>query len=127
MKQVYIHAMLQVLESGVSIETALANLRQVLDKHGHLKILPQILSGLMVELEKATKNNIPKVILASDGAVSDKDIKLALEKISAPTKEWTTVIDSNIIGGLVATFNNKSLDQSYRTKLVDLYQSSVTA
>ena len=127
MKQVYIHALLEVLESGVSIETALTNLRLVLNKRGHGKILPQILSGLMVELEKSTKNNVPKIILATAGTVSDADIKAALEKISAPVKEWTTIIDPNIIGGLVATYNNKSLDQSYRTKLVDLYQAIVAA
>lgn len=127
MKQVYIHALLKVLESGVSIETALANLRVVLDKRGHGKLLPEILKGITLSLELASRNAIPKIIIAAKDAVSDADIKLALEKISAPTKEWNTVVDPNIIGGLVATYNNKSLDQSYRTKLMDLYQSIVTA
>ena len=127
MKQVYIHALLRVLESGVSIETALANLRKVLDKRGHRKLLADILKGLETELANATQNNVPKILLAKAGAVSDAEIKLALEKIAAPTEVWTTVIDTNIIGGLVATYNNKSLDLSYRTKLMDLYQSIVTA
>lgn len=126
MKDTYVHAMLQLIQSGQPIDKVLANLTKVLSSRGHRKLHGAILSDLMRKLELAQENSLPKVTLAKEGSVSDAEIKAALAKLFVPHDEYRVVYNPNIIGGLIATYQSKQLDQSYQTKLRELYQSIIT-
>ncbi len=127
MKDTYVHAVLELLSSGESAETVLVNLKKVLAARGHSKLHASILSSLATKLQLETEHNLPKVVLAKEGSVSEAEIKRALSTLSAPNDNYSVTYNPNIIGGLIATFQSKQLDQSYQTKLRELYQSIITA
>ena len=127
MKDTYVHAVLELLSAGESVETVLVNLTKVLASRGHSKLHGAILNNLVQKLELVKESSMPKVTLAQEGSVSDVEIKAVLAALSAPTGEYKVTYNPNIIGGLIATYQSKQLDQSYQTKLRELYQSIITA
>lgn len=127
MKDTYVHAMLELIQAGQPIESVLANLKKVLASRGHLKLQAAILNSVAIQLESVMEENVPKVVLAHEGAENETAIKKALVLLGAPETEYTVSYNPNIIGGLIATYKSKQLDQSYQTKLRDLYQSIITA
>ncbi|MBY0538004.1 F0F1 ATP synthase subunit delta [Patescibacteria group bacterium] len=126
MKDTYVHALLELIQSGQPIDTVLMNLTKVLASRGHSKLHGSILNDLMHALELAQENSLPKVTVAKEGSVSEAEIKAALVKLSVPHDEYKVTYNPNIIGGLIATYQSKQLDQSYQTKLRELYQSIIT-
>ena len=127
MKDTYVHAMLELIQAGQPIETVLANLKKVLASRGHLKLQASILNSVAIKLESVMAVNVPTVVLAHEGAESEATIKKALTLLGAPEAEYAVSYNPNIIGGLIASYKSKQLDQSYQTKLRDLYQSIITA
>lgn len=127
MKDTYVHALLELIQIGQPIDTVLTNLTKVLASRGHSKLHGAILTDVMHKLELAQENSLPKVTLAKEGSVTDAEIKTALAKLSVPHDDYKVVYNPNIIGGLIATYQSKQLDQSYQTKLRELYQSIITA
>lgn len=126
MKDTYVHAVLELIQAGQPIETVLQNLKKVLVTRGHMKLHAAILANLTIKLELLTKASQPKIVLASTDGANEADIKKALSKLSAP-EQYAVTVNPNIIGGLIATYKSKQLDQSYQTKLRELYQSIITA
>jgi len=124
MEKVYVQAVMELLESGSKIETVLGNLRIVMEKRGHAKALPTVLRAVVRALEQGTMESVATITVArdSDVAALKADIKSALATLGADDSH-TTIIDDTIIGGLIATYNHRQIDQSYRTKLSNLYQS----
>ncbi|MES2966308.1 MAG: F0F1 ATP synthase subunit delta [Patescibacteria group bacterium] len=127
MKDTYVHAVLELIQAGQPIETVLANLKKVLATRGHLKLHGSILNTVMTQLEAALATEVPTVVLAREGAVTDAAIKNALAQLGASDADYRVSYNPNIIGGLIATYKSKQLDQSYQTKLRELYQSIITA
>lgn len=126
MKDTYVHAVIELIQAGQPIETVLTNLKKVLASRGHLKLHSAILGSLATLIEAETDAKVPKVVVAHKDSVSEADIKKALSKLSAP-EQYVVTVNPNIIGGLIATYESKQLDQSYQTKLRELYQSIITA
>lgn len=124
MEKVYVTAVLELLESGSQVETVLGNLRTVMTNRGHLKALPAVLRDVERALMQSKDSTAAVVTLAraSDTEALASDIKTALATLGADAKDVTTVIDDTIIGGIIATYNHRQIDQSYRTKLTTLYQ-----
>ena len=127
MKDTYVHAVLELIQAGQPIESVLANLKKVLASRGHLKLQAAILNSVAIKLESVMEVNIPKVVLAHEGAETEATIQKALALLGAIESEYSVSYNPNIIGGLIATYKSKQLDQSYQTKLRDLYQSIITA
>ena len=124
MEKVYVQAVMELLESGSKVETVLGNLRAVMEKRGHAKALPTVLHAVVRALEQGTSESVATITVARDADVTalKADIKSALVTLGADGAH-TTIIDDTIIGGLIATYNHRQIDQSYRSKLVTLYQS----
>lgn len=124
MEKVYVQAVVELLNAGSDIETVLGNLRAVVASRGHSKALPAVLRAVARALEEGTEESSAVVTVAreSDVVTLAAEIKSALATLGI-TGTFTTEIDDTIIGGLVATYNHRQIDQSYRSKLVTLYQS----
>ena len=124
MEKVYVQAVMELLESGSNIETVLVNLRTVMTTRGHAKALPTVLRAVVRALEQQSDTSVPAVTVArpSDTVALAAEIKSALSTLGA-NGAHTVTVDDTIIGGLIATYNHRQIDQSYRTKLSNLYQS----
>lgn len=127
MKQNYVTAVLELLQTDMSSEVVLRNLETVLAARGHSKLLPSILLSLLGELSRLNKSAVATVVLAKENSVEGSAITEALKKLSAPTTGYTVKINPKVIGGFIATYKSKEIDQSYQTKLRELYQSIITA
>lgn len=124
MEKVYVHAVMELLEGGSNIETVLGNLRIVMEKRGHAKVLPTVLRAVVRALEQGGAESVATITVAreADATALTADIKAALTALGADGAH-TTIVDDTIIGGLIATYNHRQIDQSYRTKLLNLYQA----
>jgi F0F1-type ATP synthase delta subunit len=124
MEKVYVQAVMELLESGSKVETVLGNLRAVMTARGHAKALPAVLRAVVRALEQGSTESVATITIARAGDESalTADIKSALATLGA-AGEHTIIVDDTIIGGLIATYNHRQVDQSYRTKLNALYQS----
>jgi F0F1-type ATP synthase delta subunit len=124
MENVYVQAVMELLESGSQIESVLGNLKAVMEKRGHAKALPMVLRAVVRALEEGATESVATITVARDSDVTalKADIKSALVTLGTDGAH-TTIIDDTIIGGLIATYNHRQIDQSYRTKLNALYQS----
>jgi len=121
----YTHAVLELLEGGTTIDTALQGLRETLNRRGHTALYPKILRALLTESEKMTKRTHGVVTVAKE---SDKElwkdaITHALTLLK--TSEHTTRIDPTITGGFIAETRDTLIDKSYKTKLLTLYRTLI--
>ena len=121
MKNHYITAVLELLKEGKDGKTVLRGLSTVLEAKHHEKLLPSILKGVVKELESSTEPGVAVVIMA-EAKAKKTQIEEALKSIEAPSKH-EVVIDDTIIGGVIATYNNRLIDNSYKSKLVSLYRN----
>ncbi len=127
MKQNYVTAVLELLQTDMSTEVVLRNLETVLADRGHSKLLPSILLSLLGELSRLNKSAVATIVLAKENGVEGSVISEALKKLSAPTTGYTVKINPKVIGGFIATYKSKEIDQSYHSQLRELYQSIITA
>jgi F0F1-type ATP synthase delta subunit len=127
MEKSYVQAVVELLESGSDIEAVLGNLQHVMKARGHAKALPAVLRALVRALEQGTTESVATVTVArvSDESALKADIKAALATLGV-TDPHTVTVDDTIIGGIIATYNHRQIDQSYRTKLSSLYQQIVS-
>jgi len=80
----------------------------------------------VVNFESGNNQGIPLVVVANANDVKSELVKNALLKLQADTENFTTEIDESIIGGAVISYQHQMIDQSYKTKLKNLYQSVIT-
>ncbi len=125
MKKHYINAVTQLLLQGKDVAVVLSNLKKVLTKKGHTGIHTQILSGVMQRLlsQQNTDGSTLIVAKAEDVQKLATAIKQSLEKLGGKVEEAKVITDKTLIGGYIALHKGHTIDASYKTKLVALYQS----
>jgi F0F1-type ATP synthase delta subunit len=123
----YVTAITELISTGTPVEEVLANLPKVLALHGHTRMHESVLRHVMLTLEQQHEDSVPVVTVASEaGETAQKaEIKAALAELGVASASHRTVVDDTIIGGFVATYNHKSIDESYRTQLQAIYQASL--
>lgn len=99
---------------------------ETLIRKGREGFLPDI--AKVAAQQYKTLNKISTVTITTAQKVSDKAIKSISDRLNESTAtdeniEVVTTIDPNIIGGFVATFDDKILDASVLTKLQNLKKS----
>ncbi len=126
MKTQYAQAFLEMIQEGMSVETALTGLRTALAKKNYSKLLVPILLEVQRVLEAQKDAKQARVATASttDAKVLKAKITEALKTLgiekSTVVKE---VVDETLVGGFVATFDYKEYDQSYKRTLKSLFES----
>ncbi len=124
MKEQYIHAVLQVLKEGNEPKIALKGLKDTLSKRGHSKLESVVLRGVLRKLESQKSSKDTVVTVANDELLIKQKsaINDAIETLSA-SDDYDVIVDKTIIGGSIVQTKSHIVDNSYKTKLVDLYRS----
>lgn len=125
MKENYVQATLELIESGKDIDLVLSGLIDTLKKDGHMKLHSAILKVVLRTIEAQTIALVPVVTLNSEQSKVSltNSIAQAITAIGGNTQEYLTKIDESIIGGFMVEYNHKQIDMSYKTKLSKLYQA----
>ncbi len=124
MKANYVQAVLAQLEAGQEPGEVVAGLVRTLKARGHSRLLKPVLTGTLAALLEQERTQAPKLTLATAGAAQTQKqaIAAAMSELKATT-EPTVTIDEAIVGGFILEHNHTRLDNSYKTKLVELYRS----
>jgi len=127
MKEIYVTASIELLNSGIEPDTVFSNLKNVMEIRGHSTLIPGVLAGLLAAYEQAEKNQTPMVIVAEAKAADTKDVTTALTALGVVTTAREVVVDATLIGGAQIVFNHKLIDQSFKTQLHTLYKAALNA
>ncbi|PJC55855.1 hypothetical protein CO026_03445 [Candidatus Kaiserbacteria bacterium CG_4_9_14_0_2_um_filter_41_32] len=122
----YIQAVLMLLKAGTPVETVLVNLKRLLEKRGHSSLYGAVLRGLVSNFRLTNTSAVPQVIVANAKDIDSALVKKALLELQSNDTNFTTIIDESIIGGAIVSYKHRMIDQSYKTKLKNLYQSVIT-
>ncbi len=116
-----------LLSTGKAVDVVLANLKEVLVRHGHLSIHADILKGLQVEMGRSATESSAVLSIAKVGDAESlaEAVKSALVAMKESGAEVRTEIDQTLIGGFKISHNGKTIDASYKTKLQELYKSII--
>lgn len=125
MKENYVAATLQMIESGADIESVLNGLSQTLASAGHEKLHSTILKIVLRTLSAQADASTPLVTLSTPEPDSAQvaQIKQVVAELSADNQDYQIKVDKTIIGGFAVEYNHKLIDMSYKTKLSNLYQA----
>ncbi|MDD3647937.1 MAG: ATP synthase F1 subunit delta [Candidatus Dojkabacteria bacterium] len=113
----------------VQIETlrilqVLDGFKDRLDKHGKLKLLPEIVREFKKLLEAEVKENI--VFVKSTVPLSKEQIgklKEKVKKVFGKNLEIYVVVDPSLAGGLILKYKDQLVDLSVESKVEDLIKS----
>jgi len=122
MKNSYVTALTNSILSGLPTEQALLNTKALLKKRGHERLWSQVLRASLRVLEAKLKQSNAQITLANPDSLDKSVISQVLKELGAPSDNYTTVIDSTIIGGFKARSASKLIDKSYKTALLNLYR-----
>ncbi len=125
MQHAYTKALVELLGSGVPVDTALSGLLATLKAKHHEKLYGAILAETLrlLEAEKGVQVAVVRKASQLDSAAA-ASIALALKNLGVTAAtEVREEIDQTLVGGFVATFNYQEHDQSYKRVLKSLYES----
>jgi F0F1-type ATP synthase delta subunit len=105
-------------EAGHFVQKLLSLMRA----RGHLSLLSEIVR--ILERERVDSGAV--VTVAHDASLKDfsREIKAALLELGED-KKHQTLVDPRAVGGYSVRANSKIIDNTYRTALVELYQSTI--
>lgn len=126
MKNTYIKAGFELLAAGQSVELVLKNLAEVMKQKGHASLWAGVLRGLVTRIERDNFQALPSVVVAKEKDLVTAKIQQLLQELGSEQKDFTTVIDPTIVGGMKVSHNYRLIDKSYKTKLRNLYQAIVS-
>jgi len=123
MKNHYIQATIEMIQSETAVEAVFEGLQKSMQKKGHMRLYASILRGVLRILETKKDVAIATVVVANSADVQKyaDTIKATLTSIEAG-EDFSTEIDETIIGGVIVKANNTIVDQSYKTALTNLYR-----
>ncbi len=122
MKKAYVTALVERILAGESVESALSNLRALMEKRGHFRLFSQVLKAAVRELEVKLRRVVPQVTLAKAGGVSEVTIAAALTELGAVADAYDVTVDQSLVGGFSVRVRGRLLDKSYKRVLVQLYE-----
>ena len=122
----YVEAILSLVEAGNDPMDVLQKVQIRLKKRGHEKLYPSILKILAQKIEGAQSKNKTLVKVASKKQlhILQAEIESTLSTFQSDT-EYDVIEDSTIIGGFLLSSQNKIIDKTYKTQLVNLYRAIV--
>lgn len=117
------HTLVTIYAKMISEGFDIAQIREVLARRGHQKLLPRILRLAYRMVERDQRRNIPTVTIAriSDRGKHDGVIKKICHDL-AIADEPVLVADGTITGGFILRQRFKRVDRSYKKAMENLYR-----
>lgn len=111
-----------MINAGSDPVKVIAGLKVTLATRGHERLLSAVLMGVARVLEtRSTGIATVTVAKSTDTTAHKKAIAEALSTLGANDSEM--VEDDTLIGGFIAEHNHTRIDNSYKSRLVNLYRS----
>lgn len=130
MQEHYTKAVLALLSDDADqkrVDEVIAKLKDVLKAHGHERLLPGILRGVIKHLEHAPASEL-RIVLADATQRELQKYEREIEGTSFTTNTADAQLeaDPNIIGGFKIRNGERMIDHSYKTQLLNLYRKIST-
>ncbi len=106
-------------------DAVLFELRSVLAARNHTSLYPQILRALLERMEQEAESARPVVTVATEADAHDPAVRADLATLGAAA-DPRIVIDPTLIGGAVVSYQNRTIDTSYKAALKKIYQTLIT-
>lgn len=136
MNEYYVQAVLALLSKAKNekdTEKILNDLRSVLEKRGHTKMLPRVLKAVVRELPRHTKDQLVLTMVNDSGQLTKEQEQAITEDMVQLTGDDSIMLNSaqrkadpTLIGGYTLTTKNKTLDRSHKQQLLSLYRNITT-
>lgn len=127
MKDTYVQAVLELVDSGESIDTVLPNLRDTLQRRGHSSLYGGILEVVHRVLKARRASTFVVVAKPTHYEEQKEAIANELAALGADATSAAVLTDDTLIGGRVIEHNFTRTDKSYKHALLRLYRSVTVA
>lgn len=123
MKDTYTKALLDLFsQDDIDSKAVLRGFQATLEKRGHSSLYAPVLQAVLRILSAERPATVVTVARTKDSTRQAAAIAEALSELGA-TSSTEAVVDETLIGGYVVEHGHRRIDNSYKTKLVRLYQS----
>lgn len=120
----YAEALYQLTQDEKDSSKVVGNLIALLQKKGHMKLLPNILHSFEAKLAVGRDSQTLTFVCAREKDFEKFKNELTDHFEHADAKFTDQVIDDSIIGGYILKKDEVVVDASYKKKLLTLYQSA---
>jgi len=101
----------------------LNNMLDLISERSHNNMILQIISEYEQLSERGGTGRVVVVVAKQEDAEKHKTVIESHADVFG--KEYQVVVDENIVGGYVIRSNSEQIDQSFRTRLLEMYQDLV--
>jgi F0F1-type ATP synthase delta subunit len=114
-KEQYVTATVALLAEGQDTAKVFKGLRATMNRRGHGRLLPGVLSSLLAVVSRREQLSVPHLTLARESdAKSHQDVAHS-----------TVIIDPSIIGGYIHRQGFSETDNSHKTRLLNWYKAAI--
>jgi len=126
MKDTYVQALLELLQTSDDTTVTLEGFRRTLESRGHLQLQTPVLQAVLRVLEAKRPDTLVVVANDTDREKQRTVIEAALSALGTSLEHAVTAIDETIVGGYIVEHNTVRTDASYKTALAKLYRNLTT-
>lgn len=134
MEQAYAQALWKAVEGGPGQEgmtphAAVKAVKELLEKQGRVALLPRIARAFARLAERQSNKNdmVLTVAREKDERRAKSEVKEILATLNAEDASLKTQVDDSLIGGWRLEGRGTLVDNSYKARLLDIYQRVTSA
>lgn len=129
MEQHYAQALWRLVEDGVTPHKAVGMLRELLAREGRLALLPRVGRAFerLAEKESKTSTMVLTIARENDERQAKSAAKETLAALKLDAGDLETQVDDSLIGGWRLEGRSVLIDNSYKNRLIALYNRVVSA
>lgn len=122
----YSKAATELIADGKSVDEVLQNLQTLLKAHGALKQYPAILNQMLHDSEALAKADEAIIRIKSEDDLKRyrEALKYAIHDLGGASDEHI-IEDNTIIGGYSVSVRGRTIDNTYKRRLTNLYRAII--
>lgn len=123
MEAAYAQVLWDLLGKGMTPREAVDALREQLEQHGRMALMPRIAKAFVRIAERdREKNGVTLYVAdAKDERAAKHALKGVLDELGVQASEVSVAIDASLIGGWRLEGKEQLVDGSYKRYLLDMY------
>jgi F0F1-type ATP synthase delta subunit len=123
MEQAYAQALMRAVENGMTPHAAVKAVKEMLERDGRTALLPRVARAFARLAERQSKKDdiVLTVAREKDERQAKSAAKEILAELNADMDGLKTQVDDSIIGGWRLEGRGMLVDNSYKSKLLDIY------